>query len=173
MLSSTGLNNSLINILGIHSALKSENITQIPLSLLEEDAPFVQAVSDLNVYMWNSEKAEAEKAKHGQIVSEKLRTEIELKGRWSRLHLDAIDAEHFVAMLVVDLIPMIITRSPGYQFLNTDQLTRAICETLATKNPDSKLLKLIFDQGWFTNDGNQFSEAFLEGLQKHFHPHFG
>ncbi|MBI4226004.1 hypothetical protein HY612_02720 [Candidatus Roizmanbacteria bacterium] len=163
------------NIWGIKAALSGKKISAVTPLLrtdksnneqLEDVRAFRRAVRDLKIYMNNSEQAAKERTENnGSIVTASLREEVEEYQHWSELHLHAIDAEHFVGTVIADLMAMAITRMKEFNFLDSDQLVRAVCETMLISNPDARILRLIFDQGWFSTQDNQFSQEVVASAQ--------
>lgn len=121
-----------------------------PKAAIIEFLAGLKAFADQHDYMMNSERAE-----HDDLLLETIHT----TGQWSRLHLDAIDAKHFLATFMIDLYPMMLQRTGRYAELDTDELVRALCESLDSK---SDFFRLIREQGWFTEE--EFTPGFLRNV---------
>ena len=119
-----------------------------PHDAVEEFKAGEQTLEAQNTYMSNSEKAEHD---------EEFLKEIRESGKWSRLHLDAKSPKHFLATMIIDLYPGMLRRTGRYQELDTDELVRALCESLDSK---SEFFRLIKEQGRFTKE--EFSAEFVD-----------
>lgn len=144
------------NIQKLKNCLATKDLYLIPPNRLKDRLSFNFAVNDLSRYMKNVEEGNQE--------------EID-KGNWSRLHLDAIDSRHFVGTLVADLMAMTITRNTKFRFIEADLLCRAVLEAMVDddyilEHNRRELLRIIYDQGWFTTEGDQFSQSLVEKADK-------
>ena len=121
-----------------------------PHEAVQEFKSGEQTLSAQNTYMNNSEIAEHNNDFLKQITE---------SGKWSRLHLNAKSPKHFLATLLIDLYPGMLRRTGRYGEVDTDELVRALCESLDSKG---EFFKLIKDQGWFTEE--EFSKEFVDTI---------
>lgn len=121
-----------------------------PHKAIQEFKAGEQTLSAQNTYMSNSEIAEHDNKFLKQITE---------SGKWSRLHLNAKSPKHFLATLLIDLYPGMLRRTGRYGEVDTDELVRALCESL---NKRSGFFKLIKEQNWFTEE--EFSKEFIKDI---------
>lgn len=155
---SENIDPSLINTMAVRSENKLGldgtippllgNGTIRPHDAIREFKAGEETLADQNIYMNNSELADND---------ERFLEEIRKTGKWSRLHLDARSPKHFLATLIIDLYPGMLRRTGRYKELDTDELVRALCESL---EPKSEFFRLIKGQRWFTED--EFSSYFVK-----------
>lgn len=155
---SENIDPSLINTMAVRSENKLGldgtippllgNGTIRPHDAIREFEAGEETLADQNRYMDNSERAKND---------ERFLEEIRETGKWSRLHLDARSPKHFLATLIIDLYPGMLRRTGRYKELDTDELVKALCESL---EPKSEFFRLIKEQGWFTED--EFSGDFVK-----------
>ncbi len=158
LLVASNVDENLINVKKVKELMHKKNKHIISLDYFEKPGNFLRAVNSLETYMQNTDQNNEE-----QIAL----------GNWSRLHINAIDSKHFVGTLVADLMAMIIARDRKFKFLDSDLLCRAVLETMlddryTLKYNRRELLRLIYDQGWFTTEGDQFHPEIVEKAGKLF-----